>query len=68
MAEMDLGIGWLYYINDQFAVDLSASYDFNYLWGQNMMRTLNDMNINGVNGASNNLYLHGLTLSAAFEF
>ena len=68
MAEMDLGIGWLYYVNNNFAIDLSASYDFNYFWGQNMMRTLNDVNIIGVNSASNDLYLHGLTIRAAFEF
>jgi len=68
MAEMDLGLGWLYYFSDGLALDLSATYDFNYLWGQNMMRTLNDLNNIGVNSASNNLYLHGLTISAALEF
>jgi len=67
MAEMDLGIGWLYYFNNQFALDLSASYDFNYMWGQNMMRTLNDVNILGA-PTSNDLYLHGLTISATLQF
>jgi hypothetical protein len=68
MAEMDLGIGWMYYFNTQYALDLSASYDFNYMWGQNMLRTLNDMNIIGVNGASNDLFLHGLRITATLDF
>ena len=68
MAEMDLGLGWMHTFNNSFALDINVTYDFNYLWGQNMMRTLNDLNIIGVNAASNDLYLHGLTVSAGFGF
>jgi hypothetical protein len=68
MAEMNLGLGWLHYFGKCVALDLSATYDFNYLWGQNMMRNLNDLNIIGTNAAANNLYLHGLTVSAALSF
>lgn len=69
MIEANLGAGWGCYLWDKkMHIDLSASYDFNYLWGQNMMRTLNDIYIIGTNSATNDLFLHGLTLNAAWNF
>jgi hypothetical protein len=73
MAEMNLGLGWSHCFPPcrcgiPVVLDLSATYDFNYLWSQNMMRTLNDLYIIGTNAASNDLYLHGLTLTATLNF
>ena len=69
MTEIALGLGW----NKSFAEGrrhllLTASYEFNYLWAQNMMRKLNDLFIWGNSAAANDLYLHGLTLSGRFDF
>jgi hypothetical protein len=69
MAEANLGLGWgAYFCQNRYHLDLSATYDFNYLWNQNMMRILNDTNIFGIGGGGNDLYIHGLTLNAGFNF
>lgn len=68
MAESNLGIGWSGYWSNKARFDLSATYDFNMLWSQNMLRTLNDNFIQGVNPASNNLFLHGVTVNARVDF
>ncbi len=69
MAEANLGVGWgSYFSNQRWHFDLSATYEFNYFWAQNMMRVLSDMNVVGINAAANDLYLQGLTLTAAFDF
>ncbi len=69
MMESNLGIGWgRYFSKNRYHIDLSATYDFNYLWGQNMMRTLNDIHIIGSSSSAYDLSLQGLTLSAAFHF
>lgn len=69
MAEANLGIGWgSYFSNQRWHFDLSATYEFNYFWAQNMMRVLSDMNVVGINASANDLYLQGLTLTAAFDF
>ncbi len=69
MAEMNLGIGWVKRaFQNRFRFDLSAIYEFNYLWGQNRMRSLNDLNIVGSCGATGDLYLHGLTVTGRFDF
>ncbi len=67
-AELGLGLGWGSYLDNQnYYFDFSARYDFNILWNQNMM--INFVNsINGIEGTSGNLYLHGLTLSSRFDF
>ena len=39
MADMSVGFGWGSYFDRQnYHFDLLATYDFNVLWGQNMMR------------------------------
>jgi hypothetical protein len=69
MAEANLGIGWgSYFSHQRWHFDLSATYEFNYFWAQNMMRVLSDMNVVGINAAANDLFLQGLTLTAAFDF
>jgi hypothetical protein len=69
MMEANLGLGWGTYLAKQrYHLDFSATYDFNYLWSQNMLRVLNDLQIIGTNAAANDLYLHGATLTACFNF
>jgi hypothetical protein len=69
MLEANLGLGWgMYLAKNRYHIDLSATYDFNYLFSQNMMRVLNDINLLGSSGNGLDLSLQGLTLSAAFHF
>lgn len=67
--EMGLGLGWgRYFDNHRYHFSLSADYDFNYLWNQNMIRYLNDVEILGSGATANSLFLHGLTMTACFKF
>lgn len=67
--DLGLGLGWGSYLkNENYYVDLSIRYDFLFFWQQNMMKKLTDQIITGVGAAAGDLYLHGLTLQAAFYF
>jgi len=67
--EVGLGVGWSCFIrNGRHFINFQATYDFNYLWEQNILRVLNDINILGTNAAQNALYLQGLTVSGRFDF
>lgn len=68
MAEGGIGLGWSRYFYDQrYQIDFSATYDFNYLWSQNMMRKLIDTNL-GIGASAGDLYMHGLTITGRFDF
>ncbi len=62
------GIGYgAYFSRQRYHLDLSATYDFNYLFGQNMMRTF--MDLYSSNSASTyDLSLQGLTVTVNFCF
>jgi len=70
MVEANLGIGWgRYFCQNCYHIDLSATYDFNYLWSQNMIQ--NQWNANAVygnNGTPGDLILHGLDIKVRFDF
>ncbi len=67
-AELGVGLGWgSYFDNQNYFWDLSARYDFNVLWNQNVM-TRFVQNLYGTNGTTGDLFLHGLTLSSRFDF
>jgi hypothetical protein len=69
MADMGLGFGWGSYFDRQnYHFDLVATYDFNVMWGQNMLRELMNVYIAGSAEQPGNLYLHGLTVTARFDF
>lgn len=69
MVEAGLGLGWGRYFSDQrYHFDFSATYDFNYLWEQNMIRYQNDFLSIGTSASANALYFHGLTINARFDF
>lgn len=68
-VETALGLGWgTYYSQDRYYFDLSASYNFNVYWNQNMMRWAKDVENQQTNGGVGNLYLQGLTATARFDF
>lgn len=68
MMDLGVGLGWGTYTACQnYYFDLSLRYDFNLLWDQNVMAEF----VNGMNhipGTNGNLYMHGLTVSARFDF
>ncbi|MBF8263441.1 MAG: mOMP-like family protein [Parachlamydiales bacterium] len=69
MTEMSIGFGWGSYFDRQnYHFDLLATYDFNVLWGQNMMRSL----VNGYQSfgmfQAPDLHIQGLTATARFDF
>ncbi len=65
VTETSLGLGWGSYFGDDndFHLDITASYEFNIYWNQNMY----GMVVNG-NGSSGNTYLQGLNIAARFDF
>jgi hypothetical protein len=68
IADMGMGIGWGSYLDCQnYYLDIAANYDFMILWGQNMLCHLVD-EYYSVGGAPAELYYHGLTLTARFDF
>ncbi|WP_420422109.1 Lpg1974 family pore-forming outer membrane protein [Simkania sp.] len=69
MLEASLGFRWGHYFGcNAYHLSLAATYDFNYLWSQNMIRQLNDMFITGTSAGPGDLFLHGLTITARFDF
>ena len=70
MADMGIGFGWGSYFDRQnYHFDLLATYDFNVMWGQNMMRQVTNI-VNGhlTSSAAGDLHLQGLTVTARFDF
>lgn len=71
MIDLGIGFGWGTYIGCQdYYIDLSASYDFSLLWDQNVIvNNIQSFNTaQPVAGTNGNLYMHGLTLNARFDF
>jgi len=69
IAELGLGIGWGKYVyNGDFHIDFSADYDFMMFWSQNMFRNQIDHYLTGTGSTPADLYLHGLTFTARFDF
>ncbi len=68
-AMLDLGFAWSsYFDNNNWHVDLMASYGFQVFWNQNMFR--NAVNSTGTHQTLPNgdLTIQGLNLSARFDF
>ncbi len=68
--ELDLGfgLGWQMDIGTCQHIEVLASYDFSYFWGQNMMRSLVDQYAAGVSSGNLDLYFQGLTLKLSYGF
>jgi hypothetical protein len=66
--DMGLGFGYAAYcFSNRYFFDLSARYDFNLFWSQNMMRSFASQ-LAGRNDVIGNLVLHGLTLNLRCDF
>jgi len=69
MAEANLGLGWgTYLCHSRRHLDVSVTYDFNYLWSQNMLKYIAEINSIGNGSQSGDLYLYGLTVKGRFDF
>ena len=69
MAEGNLGFGWGQYLyRNLYHIDLSATYDFNFLWGQNMLKYMVNLNGFGRGASPYDLLMHGLTINGRFNF
>jgi hypothetical protein len=67
-VDLSLGFGWKRDIGHRQHLELMASYDFMYFWGQNIMRSLMDEYVAGVSSGSLDLYFQGVTFKAAYRF
>ncbi|HRW58693.1 MAG TPA: Lpg1974 family pore-forming outer membrane protein [Chlamydiales bacterium] len=54
--------------DDAFGFDFLVTYDFTYIWNQNVMREIKDFRSTLQNERRGNLMFHGLTLSFGLEF
>lgn len=69
MTELGVGLAWGTYLSKSaYHLDFSASYDFSYMWNQNMIRKLLDDTLTGTSPSSADLYFHGATLAGRFDF
>lgn len=69
MTELGLGFAWgAYLCSSAIHLDFSASYDFTYMWNQNMIRKLLDDTLTGASASSADLYIHGATLAGRLDF
>jgi hypothetical protein len=69
MADMSLGLGWGSYFDRQnYHFDLLATYDFNVMWGQNVLRQVVNSYVMGVTAQPGDLHLQGLTLTTRLDF
>lgn len=68
IAEAGLGFGWgSYFRCCRYHIDFVARYDYMLLWSQNKMREWVGM-LNGWVDDIGDLYLHGFTFQARFDF
>lgn len=68
--QIDLGFGWSTFCgNDGYHIDLSADYNFQAFYDQNMFRSISSTQAVGKSTLPNgNLYIHGLTASVRIDF
>ncbi len=67
--EAELGLGWgSYFDNNNWHIDLSAGYGFQVFFDQNMFRKFTDEDSQTSFNPNGNIYLHGLTATARFDF
>jgi hypothetical protein len=68
IGQLAVGLGWgSYFCNNGFYLDISADYEFLYLWEQNVIREWAGL-IQGNANAVADLQLHGLTATVRFDF
>lgn len=68
-ADLEMGFGWgSYFDNSNWHVDLLATYGYQVFWDQNMFRMFTDAKSGRSYLPNGNLYVHGLTFTARFDF
>ena len=69
-TDLEFGLGWGTYLsNHNYHFDLSATYGFQVFWNQNMFRNfVNDVAVGKSLAPSGDLYIHGVTGTARFDF
>ena len=68
-VEFALGLGYgTYFCNNEWYFDMTVGYDFHYYWNQNFMRHDSDAFVSPCDYDAGNLMLHGLTITARFDF
>jgi len=64
VLQSSLGMGWgSYFAHNNMHFDVSACYDFNVFWSQDIINSL--LNVGGSPG---NMLLQGLNIQARFDF
>jgi hypothetical protein len=68
-TEFKIGLGWGTYFNsNNWYFDISAAYEMQLYFNQNQMRSSKDAISHYVSTSPGNLQLHGLTVTARFDF
>lgn len=69
MVEASLGLGWGGCPSSKnWHFDLSAVYEFNHLWSQNMLSVLNNWSFISSSTSPGGLSFHGLTLKGTVQY
>lgn len=69
MMDLALGLGWGRYVHgNNYHFDLFAGYEFKMLWSQNMLRAISNNYSNGSAFSPGDLWVHGLTITARWDF
>ncbi len=68
--DLEMGLGWgMYFYHNDYHFDLSATYGYQVFWNQNMFRNFVNFGSPGTSIAPNgDLFVHGLTMTARFDF
>jgi hypothetical protein len=67
-VDLEFGFGWgTYFDNYNWHVEFEATYGFQIFWNQNMFRYFENASTKSKT-PNGNLYIHGLTLNANFNF
>jgi hypothetical protein len=68
-ADIELGFGWgSYFDNSNWHVDLLATYGYQVFWNQNMFINFSESLTGRLTNGNGNLYVHGMTFTARFDF
>ena len=68
-VDLEMGFGWgSYFDNDNWHVDLSATYGFQIFWDQNMFRNFENPSVTKSFAPNGNLYVHGVTVNGRLDF
>ena len=68
-VDLEMGFGWgSYFDNSNWHVDFLATYGYQVFWDQNMFRNFTQSETARSFLPNGNLYVHGMTFTARFDF